>query len=225
MNHPVSKLRWLLLIAALPTAGCLLVQPLDSATPDEDDSSAAGSSSSHAGAKGSAGKSSGSSGAPGSAGRPGSGTGGATTTPPTGNARFVGDWSATSGMLTFSCPGVADMSQDVTGYAETWEVGTTSALLQQNFEGTCPLNANVSGTTASAVPGQHCTETNTDATSGDSITQTLAFTTYRFVIDAAGDTATETFAGTDIYKDNTTNQSLTCTFSRNAVFAKDASAL
>jgi hypothetical protein len=126
---------------------------------------------------------------------------------------------ATEGTIVFSCPSIADSSKDVTGFAVTWKEGTSSALQAPNFESTCTLKANVSSTTASAVPGQYCVESGT-AANGDSITQTLAFTTFRFVVDAAGATATETFAGTDIYKDNTTGQSTTCTFARNAKYAK-----
>lgn len=269
MNYLSLRQGWLLLIAALPAAACILVQPLDNAAPaseDDDSSSSAGAGPDHAGATGSAGKSSGSSGATGSAGhgdagatgsaghgssgatgsaghgssgatgsaghasggatgssgatgsagRGGSGAGGA---PATDTSRFLGDWVVSEGTIVFVCPN-GTKSTDATGYLETWEVGTTSALVQPGFEGTCPMKANISGSTASAVPGQGCVANGT-ADNGDSITQTLTFTSYKFVLDAAGQTATETYSGTDFMQDNTTGQSQTCTYGRNAKFVKD----
>ncbi len=213
MNHPVSKLRWLLLIAALPTAGCLLVQPLDSATPDEDDSSAAGSSSSHAGAKGSAGKSSGSSGATGSAGRGAAGAGGGVLT---GKALFIGTWTITTGSTTIDCTGTPQ-TQPLTG-SDIWAAGTSSDLVLDPST-TCPLKANVTGRTAIGEPGFTCTTSGTDSSTGAAYTTLLEADAYSFIIASDGKTASATLTGTATYTSGGT--SVPCDFSEQAEYSKN----
>jgi hypothetical protein len=207
----MKNLGWLwLLLAVVP--GCVLVQPLDNAAPSSDggDSSSshagsgnAGSSSSHAGSS-----SSGAGGSGGSGGSPSSSK----------LAPFLGTWTATSGTLTLTCPGIAPSNTDATG-SETWSPGTASDLVAIGFESTCNFNANVSGKVATGLPRQVCNESST-ATNGDAITQSLTFTSLTFVVSADGATATQKFSGTDLYTDTTTAQSLTCTFSETAEYAQ-----
>jgi hypothetical protein len=92
-------------------------------------------------------------------------------------------------------------------------------LVAIGFEGTCDFNANVTGKVATGLPRQTCNE-NSTASSGDAIAQSLTFTSLTFVVSADGATATQRFAGTDLYTDTTTAQSLTCTFSETAEYAQ-----
>jgi hypothetical protein len=220
----VKFLRWgWLFLAVAP--GCLLVQPLDGAASSEggDDSSssagasAAGSSGSHAGAT-----SNPRAGAPGVSGARGvSGAPGASGAPAVGGklAPFVGTWTAVSGTLAILCPGVPASTEAVTG-TETWAPGTVSDLVQPGFEADCDLNANVSARTATALPGQTCTESSTDDTSGDTITQDFTIESFKFVVSSDGKSATQTFAGNDDYTDVTTGGELVCMFTETASFTK-----
>ena len=213
MNRLSARFAWLLLLA-LPAAGCVLVQPLDSATPD-DDSSSAGSTASHAGAKGSAGKSSGSSGAPGSAGRgsAGSSSGGGAAT---GKALFIGTWTITNGTTTIDCNGTPQ-TQPLTG-SDIWAAGTTSDLVLDPST-TCPMRANITGRTAIGEPGFSCTTSGTDSTTGTPFTTLLEADDYTFVIASDGKTATGMLSGTATYTSGGT--SVPCDFSEQADYTKN----
>jgi hypothetical protein len=67
---------------------------------------------------------------------------------------FVGTWTYQSGTLNGACPGLPAMMNTLTGQTFTLEKGTTSDLLFTL--GTCQVKLTVSGTTASADPGQSC---------------------------------------------------------------------
>jgi hypothetical protein len=205
---------WLLL-AVVP--GCLLVQPLDGAasSDDGDDSSssagasAAGSSGSHAGAVNSrAGATSSPGGRAGAPGAPGVSA---------KLAPFVGTWTVVSGTLTLTCPGVAPSSEAASG-TETWAPGTVSDLVQPGFDVDCDFNANVNARTATGLPGQSCTESSTDDTSGDAIVQNFSFESFKFVVSSDGTTATQTFSGSDDYRDITSGGELICSFTEFATF-------
>ncbi len=140
----------------------------------------------------------------------GSGSGG-------GNVnKFVGVWSPTAGTFTFTCAGQPTTSQ-ASGNV-VWTAGTTSDLVQTIPDTQCVFHADVTGTTASGVPGQTCI-VNTN-TGGDSITDQLSFIAYTFSLSADGLTATENYSGNDAKTDNTTGASENCTFTQQASYSK-----
>ncbi len=200
----MKKAPWCwLLLAALP--GCLIAQPLDSASGDEGSnagSGATGDGSSRSGAP-NVGGTDGSSGAPANV---------------DDTAPFLGTWTADSGTLTLTCRGIDPSSTDVTGTQEVWAEGTDTDLVHPGFQGDCEFTANVSDRTATGLPGQTCTANGTDSSSGDSYSQMLSFDSYEFVVSRDGQTATESFYGTDTYTDLTQNITLTCTFEQTASY-------
>jgi len=140
----------------------------------------------------------------------GSGSGG-------GNVnKFVGLWSPTGGMFTITCAG----SPTTNGVTDTltWTAGTTSDLVQTIPGTSCVFHADVTSLTASGVPGQTCQVD--QVIQGDSVTDRLAFTAYTFSLSADGLTASESYSGTDAETDNTTGQSVNCTFTQQAMYSK-----
>jgi hypothetical protein len=84
--------------------------------------------------------------------------------------------------------------------------------VQPGFEGDCDFNANVSGRTATGLPGQTCTERSTDETSGDDVVQDFSIDSFKFVVSSDGTSAIQTFAGTDDYSDLTSVENAICSF-------------
>jgi hypothetical protein len=130
--------------------------------------------------------------------------------------KFLGVWSPTGGMYTVTCAGTPQTSQ-VTD-TETWVAGTTSDLVQTIPGTSCVFHADVTALTAVGVPNQTCQVDS--VVQGVSVTDRLSFTAYTFSLSADGLTATESYSGTDNATNNSTGQSLNCTFTQQAMYAK-----
>jgi len=104
-------------------------------------------------------------------------------------SRFVGTWRATAGTYTTTCPGYVPETGALSG-STTWNTGVSSDLVATTPLVDCPLMADVTSATASGLPGQPCTETDS---SGETLTVTLA--NYTFVLSPDGRTATENCSG------------------------------
>jgi len=122
---------------------------------------------------------------------------------------FVGVWTPTSGNIMYTCAG---QSVTVASTALTWAVGTSSDLIQTAPGSSCVMHADISANTATETGTQTCVIPGTDDY-GDSITDSLSFTAYTFVLGADGRTATENFSGTLLETDDTVGTSVTCTMS------------
>ena len=160
-----------------------------------------------AGACGSSSNKGGTGGSPGVGGMTG-GVGGS----PGGNAlsRFTGTWHPSSGTVTFLCSGVND-TQPVTDNL-TWGAGVGADLVQTS--GSCVFKANVTASTASALPSQSCT-----AMEGTT-TLTISFSAYTFSLGADGLTATESASGTATLIDS--GVTAVCSYSETASYQKIA---
>jgi len=122
---------------------------------------------------------------------------------------FIGTWHTTSGMQTLTCAGQPQSSS----VGDTiWQMGTTSDLMQPVDSSGCPFLANVSGNTATALPGQSCTQTMTG------VTLKLTVTSYTFTVAASGTTATDQGSGNAVL--TTGGTSLNCGFSESASYTK-----
>ena len=122
---------------------------------------------------------------------------------------FIGTWHTTSGTETLTCAGQA-MSSSVDD--TIWQMGTTSDLMQPVDSSGCPFLANVSGNTATALPGQSCTQT----MSG--VTLKLTLTSYTFTVAASGTTATDQGSGNAVL--TTGGTPVNCGFSESASYTK-----
>jgi len=177
--------RWL---ALLLVPGCVLVQPLDEAKPDDDTSIPAGSGSggktgssggpSKAGS-GSAGRT-GSSGAPSSAGAPSGNGGGAGVD----FSLFTGDWTVTGGENTTSCdPGTTQTAPIDTGGTTTFGLGTTSDLILDPGT-TCEILVDVDDRTAALNSG-----TGSCSYSDSMYSYYVEYDSYEFTVSGDGKTA------------------------------------
>ncbi|HEY0468314.1 MAG TPA: hypothetical protein VGC79_29155 [Polyangiaceae bacterium] len=156
--------RWLILLL-IP--GCLLVQPLDEAKPDDDDSASAAAgkpslagSAGKASQAGSAGQHSGGSGpgAGGTGNRAGSGplptAGAANGGAPSGVdfSLFLGDWTVNGGKNTVSCDGSTPQTSPIAGGdVDNFGLGTISDLIF-GPDAECQILADVNDRTASLNP-------------------------------------------------------------------------
>jgi hypothetical protein len=122
---------------------------------------------------------------------------------------FVGVWTPTSGNIMYACAG---QSVTAPSTALTWAVGTSSDLIQTAPGSSCVMHADISSDTATETGTQTCVIPSVDSY-GDSITDSLSFTAYTFVLGTDGKTATENFSGTVLETDNTVGTSTTCTMS------------
>jgi hypothetical protein len=125
--------------------------------------------------------------------------------------RFIGTWRVTSGTATSACPGYAPSTSPLTGNT-VWSAGISSDLTMTFPDSSCALMADVSGATASGVPGQSCTAS--DATG----TATVTFAGYTFVIAADGQTATENVSGNVTYVIE--GVSFVCSFNQSGSYQK-----
>jgi hypothetical protein len=112
--------------------------------------------------------------------------------------------------VTFLCAGVND-TQPVTDNL-TWGAGVGADLVQTS--GSCVFKANVTASTASALPSQSCT-----AMEGTT-TATISFSAYTFALGADGLTATESASGTATIIDS--GITLVCSYSETASYQKIA---
>ncbi len=73
--------------------------------------------------------------------------------------KFIGNWTFDSGTLDANCNGLPPFSNNLAGQTLTLMKGTSSDLVSTlaSSLGTCTLKLTVSGTVASADPGQSCT--------------------------------------------------------------------
>jgi hypothetical protein len=126
--------------------------------------------------------------------------------------KFVGTWQATAGTVTRACPGYASTTDAVTGNA-TWSTGVSSDLVLMTTLISCPLMAEVAGSTASGIPGQTCSESD-----GADATATLMFTGYTFVLSPDGHTATENASGQITFIVN--SAALVCSFNASGSYQK-----
>lgn len=124
---------------------------------------------------------------------------------------FVGTWKPVSGTLTVMCVGANSTTTQVTAFI-VWQAGVAADIVQ--VQGDCSIQADVSGLTATALPGQSC-----DQSDGDAIVAT-SYSAYNFVLSADGHAATENRSGTIT---TTTTDSMTlCTYSESAAYQKIA---
>ena len=142
----------------------------------------------------------------GGVGAGGTGGGGAT-----GLSKFVGTWHPTSGNTTATCPGYAPSTVSVTENL-TWGAGVGADLVQTS--GTCVMKANVTSTTAAALPSQTCT-----MVSGTE-TDVFSVAAYTFSLSADGLTAMESASGSVVISDS--GLTMTCTYSETASYQKIA---
>jgi len=126
--------------------------------------------------------------------------------------RFVGTWRATAGTTTDACPGYDSSTNPVTGNI-VWSTGVSSDLVQASPGSTCLIMADVTGSTASGVPGQTCT-----LSDGAGSTTTVTFAGYTFVTSPDGHTATENMSGNITIVDS--GATLPCTFNETASYEK-----
>jgi len=143
------------------------------------------------------------------------GSNGTSASPDSGTAasglsRFVGTWHPTSGSITYNCSGTTQTDPVVDNL--TWGAGVGADLVQTS--GTCVFKANVTASTASALPSQSCTEVT------GTTTVVLAVAAYTFSLSADGTTATESASGTATLSDS--GLTATCTFSGLASYQKIA---
>jgi hypothetical protein len=124
-------------------------------------------------------------------------------------AAFVGVWTPTSGNIMYTCAG---QSVTAPSTALTWAAGTSSDLIQTAPGSSCVMHADISANTATETGTQTCVIPSVDGY-GDSITDSLSFTAYTFVLGSDGKTATENFSGTLFETDDTIGTSATCTMS------------
>jgi hypothetical protein len=122
---------------------------------------------------------------------------------------FIGTWQPTSGSETVNCAG--QPQTDAITDNTIWQMGTTSDLVQPPDSSGCPLLANVSGSTATALPHQSCTQ------SMSGLTLTLTITSYTFTVAASGTTATETASGTAV---TSGTAAVSCTVTESAMYKK-----
>lgn len=122
---------------------------------------------------------------------------------------FIGTWQPTSGSETLNCTG-QPQTDSITDNT-IWQMGTTSDLVQPPDSSGCPLLANVSGNTATALPSQSCTE------SMSGLTLVLTVKSYTFTVAAGGTTATESASGTAV---TTGVAALSCTVTESATYKK-----
>ncbi|MEP6654830.1 MAG: hypothetical protein ABJA82_15815 [Myxococcales bacterium] len=125
-------------------------------------------------------------------------------------SRFIGTWKPTSGTLTTTCAGQS--STDAVTDNTVWAAGISSDLVQT--DGSCALMANVTGSTASALPSQSCTQMS------GTTTATLSTTAYTFSLSADGQTATE--SGSGILSGNSGGVAVSCSISITAAYQKIA---
>ncbi|HEY5283912.1 MAG TPA: hypothetical protein VIM14_14065 [Polyangia bacterium] len=123
---------------------------------------------------------------------------------------FVGTWHPTSGTTTLTCAGTPSTSSVTDNL--TWGAGVGADLVQTS--GSCMLKANVTSSTASALPSQTCTE------AAGTATVVLAVAAYTFSLSADGLTATESVSGSATVSQGGLTE--TCTFSGLASYQKIA---
>jgi len=125
--------------------------------------------------------------------------------------KFVGTWRATAGTTTIICPGYDPITAPVTENV-VWSAGVNSDLVETD-SGSCPIMADVTGSTASGASGQACTQS--DGAGGVS---TVTASGYTFVIAPDGHTATENASGNVTYiVDDAT---ILCTFNESGSYQK-----
>jgi hypothetical protein len=123
---------------------------------------------------------------------------------------FLGTWVPTSSSIALNCAGQVSTAQ-VTQSA-VWQIGTTSDLMQPPDSSGCPLLANTSGRTATGLPNQQCTE------SMSGLVLILTLSSYTFVVDATGTTATEVAVGSALVMSASTTTS--CSYAETARYSK-----
>jgi hypothetical protein len=217
-----TALRWL---ALLLIPGCILVQPLDAAKPDDDDSGASGGP-----AK--AGSANGSSGAPAKAGAGNAGrAGGATSGAPNGGGSgavdftlFTGDWTLSGGTITTRCQGAATKTTDAdTGGVDTVGLGTDSGAPSDLVFGpgsSCEIWADVDDRDAYLNPATPACSDN------DGVYQYYLTTDdFDFKVSADDQTATADINTTVLTTELSTNYQFTCTVEQNLKYQRGGSAL
>jgi len=178
-------------LALLVIPGCLLVQPLDEAKPDQDDSASSGGETSHAG---SAGQHAGGSPAAGGAGnKAGSGSGATSGSASAGRggassgvdfSLFTGSWTITGGKRVTTCDGSTPQTETVApGGTDTIGLGTSSDLIFG--PGTaCEILSDVDDRSATLNSG-----TSTCAYSDENGEYELSFDSFEFTVSGDGKTA------------------------------------
>ncbi len=140
-----------------------------------------------------------------SAGGCGSGSG---TSGAGGLSRFVGTWKPTSGTSTTICP-AKTTTESITSNT-VWGAGVSSDLVET--DGACNIQVDVTGSTASSVSGQSCTQT------AGTASVTLTISAYTFALGADGQTATESGSGTATV--TSAGVTATCSYSESASYQK-----
>jgi hypothetical protein len=129
---------------------------------------------------------------------------------------FIGTWKAISGSMTTSCAGYAP-EINVTTANLTWTRGAgATELVAAGSGGFCPLNARVSGRTATVVPDEACTSSD-----GGYIQFTITRGAYTFTLAPDAAVGTEETSGTmkTIDAGNVTDN---CSYQGRSVYQKAA---
>jgi hypothetical protein len=130
-----------------------------------------------------------------------------------GRDAFVATWHAMSSDMTTTCAdNVAEANATITSL--TWTKGAGGELVAAGASGSCPLTAQVMGSTASAADGQRCATS--DGAYGFNIVERDGFT---FVLGADGQSASVESSGTVVYDEGGTIV-MSCSYRDSATYQK-----
>ena len=136
-----------------------------------------------------------------------------TTSSADGRDAFVGTWQEMSSDMTTSCAdNVPEANATITSL--TWSKGAAGELVTAGASGSCPLRAQVMGSTASAAAGQGCATS--DGAYGFHIVERDGFT---FVLGADRQTAGVESSGTIVYDEGGTIV-MSCSYHDRATYQK-----
>jgi hypothetical protein len=127
-------------------------------------------------------------------------------------ARFVGTWHPVSGTITTTCPGYAPYTDPVSANL-VWSRGVGADLVSTEGISSCATMADVTNSTATALPGQSCTFPD-----GEGGTYTVTVSGYTFVLAPDAQTATENASGQIGYVGG--GVSVACMFTGTASYQK-----
>lgn len=133
-----------------------------------------------------------------------------------GVAKIKGTWKSTTYLQTVNCGPTLGSVANMGPTTVIWGGGISADLIQTDPSTSCTINADVTGYTASALPGQTCLIN--DAADGATINITL--TAYSFSLSADFQTATEAGSGSALVNFTADGTSATCTYTLQATYTK-----
>lgn len=144
---------------------------------------------------------------------PGAAASNATTSSADDRDGFIGTWLAMSSDMTTDCAdNVAEANATITSL--TWNKGARGELVAVGGGGSCPLETQVTGSTASVAAGQGCATS--DGAYGFSIVTRDGFI---FVLGADGRTASLESSGRVVYDEGGTVV-MACSYDESATYEK-----